>query len=253
MRIYLAGQGAFGRAVLAMLVGRGHELVGVSAPLVRGDREDPLWGLASDHRLPRLVSGCLNASTMPSGVDLLVCAHSHDFIGRATRLRARHGAIGYHPSLLPLHRGRDAVRWTIRMRDRVAGGSVYWLSDTVDGGPVAAQRHVFVRPDDDASELWRRDLFPLGVELLDQVVSDISAGRIVAAEQDDACATWEPSVGRAPLRRPDVPLLRADNRAPPTSSIEAAAPRAPSGRGRAALPLLGSDEWLAAQAAKPAT
>jgi len=45
--------------------------------------------------------------------------------GRRTRARARVAAIGYHPSLLPLHRGRDALRWTIRDGDRVTGGSVY--------------------------------------------------------------------------------------------------------------------------------
>jgi len=31
--------------------------------------------------------------------------------------------------------GRDAVEWTIRMKDPIAGGSMFWLNDTVDGGP----------------------------------------------------------------------------------------------------------------------
>jgi len=76
---------------------------------------------------------------LPGGVDLILYAHSHDFIGAATRGKTRLGAMGYHPSLLPLHRGRDAVCWTLRMGDKVAGGSVYWLTDVVDGGPIAAQ------------------------------------------------------------------------------------------------------------------
>lgn len=247
MRIYLCGQRSFGRAVLAILLERGHQLAGVSAPPAHGDREDALWGLATDERLPRLPAGALNASTMPPDVDLIVCAHSHDFVGRGTRLRARHGALGYHPSLLPLHRGRDAVRWAVKMGDRVTGGSVYWLSDTVDGGPIAAQEFVFVRPGETAPELWRRALHPLGVALLARVVDDVSAGRAARVPQDEALATWEPSMGRPPLRRPDLTLLRADNQAPdegPALAPGAAAPAVRYGE----LPLVGSPEWVAASA-----
>lgn len=211
LSIYLCGQRSFGEAALGMLREVGHNIVGVSAPMVGDDgRADRLWA-AADGVAPRLPAGKLNADTIPAGVDLIVCAHSHDFVGRKTRLRAKHGAIGYHPSLLPLHRGRDAVRWTVRMGDRVAGGSVYWLSDKVDGGPVAAQEWCFVRPGDTASELWRRDLFPIGVMLLRRVVADVAAGHVVAVPQDERLATWEPSFGRPPLHRPDLPLLCAVN------------------------------------------
>ena len=145
---------------------------------------------------------------MPADCDLLIAAHSHDFVSSAVRTRLRLGAIGYHPSLLPLHRGRDAVRWTVRMRDRIAGGTVFWLSDTVDGGPVAAQDWCFVRPDDDAHSLWRRELFPMGVRLLRRALSDILRGDLVMHDQDPSLATWEPSIAGAPrLFRPELPQL----------------------------------------------
>lgn len=237
MRLFLAGQRTFGRAVLGALVDAGHELAGVSAPPAHDGREDPLWGLAGDYRLPRVPAGMLFAGTLPAGVDLIVTAHAHDFIGRATRARARLGALGYHPSLLPLHRGRDAIRWTIHMGERVTGGSVYWLSDAVDAGPIAAQGWCFVRPGESAGELWRRALLPLGLRLLTHVVAEAAAGRVVAVPQDERLATWEPSFGRPPLRRPDLPMLRADNAAP--AAVAVTAEPAPYGT----APLLGSPEW----------
>ena len=128
--------------------------------------------------------------------------------GQATRLRAKWGGIGYHPSLLPLHRGRDSTRWAIRMGERVTGGSVYRLSNRMDGGDVLAQRHVFIRPGDTAEELWRRDLAPLGVELLAQTVAAYAEGGYVhGAVQDEALATWEPSIDRPPAFRPDLVML----------------------------------------------
>lgn len=209
LRLYLCGQKQFGRDVLAALLRTEHTVVGVSAPLLnrRGDNRDRLRDLAEQERLPVLEAGALTADRLPDGVDVIVAAHSHDFLGRRTRAKAALGAIGYHPSLLPRHRGRDAVRWTIHLRDPIAGGSVFWLSETVDGGDLAAQDWCHVRPDDTAESLWRRALAPMGVRLLLRTVADVAAGRIVRVPQDPAVATWEPSWERPPLRRPDLLLL----------------------------------------------
>jgi methionyl-tRNA formyltransferase len=208
MNIYLCGQKTFGAETLALLRSLGHNIVGVSAPRTHRDgRPDRLWHCAGVLQLPRLPAGELNAGTLPGGVDLIVCAHSHDFVGRRTREKAALGAIGYHPSLLPLHRGRDAIRWALKMGERVTGGSVYWLDDNVDGGPVAAQGWCFVRPDDSAGALWRRELLPLGLRLFAGVLGDIERGVLVRIPQDEALATWEPSFSPPPLKRPDLPQL----------------------------------------------
>ena len=190
-----------------MLLEEGYSVVGVSAPAPKGDKMDRLWGLADLKGIPLTVAGTLRADTLPDGVDLIVAAHSHDFIGRRTRDRSTLGAIGYHPSLLPLHRGRDAVRWTIRMGDRVAGGSVFWLNDTVDGGPIAAQDWCFVRPEWTAADLWREALQPMGISLLRKTLADVKAGRLVRVKQDHTLATWEPSIDQPALYRPDLPQI----------------------------------------------
>ena len=205
MNILLCGQKRFGRDTLQLLLDGGHTLTAVACPADTGDR---LWIACQNEGLPVIPAGTLSAATMPGGVDLIVAAHSHDFIGRKTRLRARLGAIGFHPSLLPLHRGRDAIRWAIRLRERVTGGSVYWLDDTVDGGPLAAQELCFIRPEDDALTLWSRDLAPMGLRLFARALADISAGRLVKVPQDAALVTWEPSLDGAPrLHRPDLEQL----------------------------------------------
>lgn len=210
MNVYLCGQKAFGKAALDVILGAGHQVVGVSAPLTSEhdqSRPDRLRAAADDLSLPVLPAGMLSVDTLPAGVDLIVAAHSHDFIGRRTRLKSAYGAVGFHPSLLPLHRGRDAVRWTIKMGDRISGGSMYWLDDNIDAGPLAAQEWVWVPPGSTAEQLWRDHLFPLGLRLLERVLSDVSDGVIISVPQDDDLATWEPSWERCPLRRPNLLLL----------------------------------------------
>lgn len=208
MNVFICGQKEFGAAVFRRLLRDGVTISGVCCPSYNSrGQTDRLRDAANTYRVPSLEAGSLQADRLPSGIDLIVCAHSHDFVGAATRRKAVHGAIGFHPSLLPRHRGRDAIRWTLKMRDAVAGGSVYWLDDRMDAGPIAAQEYLFVDPDETVESLWREKLFPMGVSLLSQVVADVKAGKIVKERQNERHATFEPACNPPPVRRPDLPRI----------------------------------------------
>ncbi|HWE92032.1 MAG TPA: formyltransferase family protein [Pseudonocardiaceae bacterium] len=209
MRIFLVGQGFFAAQVAGELTVAGHRVLGAASPRLRdghNDKEDPRsWDRlrAWAHRAAAnwTDSTVLRPDEVPEDTELIVAAHAHAFIGAAARRRARVAAIGYHPSLLPLHRGRDAVRWTVRDRDRVTGGTVYHLTDRVDAGPVAAQEHVLVPPTVTARGLWRDLLAPLGVRLLLRVADDLANGVRIEEPQDESLATWEPAMSVPPLAR----------------------------------------------------
>lgn len=198
MRVILAGQKSFGCAVFQMLVDDGHDVAQVIAP--DGDKLARAARNTGHGHWPYVDLNVVRGLE----VDLFVAAHSHDFISRQAREATKLGGIGYHPSLLPRHRGRDAVKWTIHMGDPITGGSVYWLTDNVDGGPIAAQEPVFVDSRWDASALWRKELFPLGTQLLREVLQDLDNGVINEFPQEEYAATWEPSWERPPLHRPDL-------------------------------------------------
>lgn len=197
MKVALVGTRSFGARALEMILDEGHQVDHVIAP--PGPDKLRLQAISSGisllpHALPEFLKG----------VDVLVAAHSHEYIGARSRGATRLGVIGYHPSLLPRHRGRDAVEWTIRMGDPIAGGSVYWFDRGVDTGDIAAQDYCFVRPGETASELWRDKLFPMGIDLLRGVLHDLSQGVIRRQEQNSAYASWEPKVDAVPLERTEL-------------------------------------------------
>ncbi len=117
-------------------------------------------------------------------LDLLITAHAFVFIPAELRAATR-WAIGYHPSLLPLHRGKNAVAATIAAGDRVAGGSIYHLDNGWDTGPVAFQDWCFVKDSETAEGLWRRALAPMGVELLVKAAGHLCAYGFLPAEEQD--------------------------------------------------------------------
>lgn len=203
-RLFISGSGQFGATAAQRLADLGHTIVGVSSPTDgRRGGYDALTNWCMGAQVPRVDRDALKPADVPDRVDAILAAHSHAFIGRLTRARAPH-ALGYHPSLLPLHRGRDAVRWQARLGERVVGGSIYHLTDRIDGGPLAAQRHLIVPPGLDASTLWGDYLFPLGIDMLADAAAAVDRGCVDTVPQDDRLATWEPSFDTEPLYRPEL-------------------------------------------------
>lgn len=126
--------------------------------------------------------------------DLALAAHCHEFIPATVRGRFRLGVLAYHPSLLPRHRGRDAVRWALHMREPVTGGTLYWMDDGADTGPIEAQGFCHILPGDTPAGLWTRELAPLGVKLFTEAVKRLMCGAPPnRMPQDNRLATFEPA------------------------------------------------------------
>ena len=190
MRVMIVGQKWLAAELLRLCLARGDDVAAVSAPRM----DDRLAALATAEGIPVCqVPKRLTGEWVPAGVDVLLCANAHVFVTAEARGKARLGALGYHPSLLPRHRGRDAIRWALHMGDVVTGGTVYWLDDGADTGPIAAQDWCWVEPGDTPESLWRRVLGPMGLRLFDQVLAALEAGAVPSASQDTRMATWEPS------------------------------------------------------------
>jgi methionyl-tRNA formyltransferase len=205
MRVMIVGQRWMGEQALRLCLARDLDVAAVSAPRL----DDQLAAAAADAGIPLCqVDRCLEAHWVPDGVDVILCAHAHVFVTPGARAKARLGALGYHPSLLPRHRGRDAVRWTILMGDKVAGGTVYWLDDGADTGHIAAQDWCWVRKDDTPESLWRRDLGPLGVRLFGEVIDVLRAGETPRTPQQAEHATWEPAFAPSKLARVSASMQR---------------------------------------------
>jgi methionyl-tRNA formyltransferase len=140
----------------------------------------------------------VTAAEIAPNTDLIVTAHSHARVTREALAAARLGGVGYHPSLLPRHRGIAAVEWTIKEGDPIAGGTVYHLADRMDAGAIAAQEWLFVRKGETARELWERALAPLGQKLLADVILHAKIhNSLPATPQDEEFATKAPSLSDA--------------------------------------------------------
>lgn len=215
MNIFISGQKYFGEQILRLCINKGFKVIGVCCPV--GDNY--IGKLATTFEIPIIPAGLLNGDNFPDGVDLGITAHSFDYVGKRTRYKPKYGWIGYHPSLLPRHRGRSSIEWVIRMHEPITGGTVFWLNSGIDRGDIAYQDWCFVdpklfnmRPKEAASILWKSELQKIGLNLLSMAICDIKNGKIIKKRQDDKYSTWEPATDVNDIYRPDSLMLEYNNK-----------------------------------------
>lgn len=194
MRITLVGSRHFGVTVLNMLRQHDQDVVRVVVH-EGGDRLVAAAKAAGIEVVVQADRKTVTAAEIAPGTDLIVTAHSHARVTREALAASRLGGVGYHPSLLPRHRGLAAVEWTIREGDPIAGGTIYQLADRMDAGAIVVQDWCFVKKGETARELWERALAPLGVRLLAEAVEIARrTGSLPSRPQDETFATLAPAI-----------------------------------------------------------
>jgi phosphoribosylglycinamide formyltransferase-1 len=89
----------------------------------------------------------------------LVCLAGYMRILSSEFIKSYSGRIlNIHPSLLPSFPGLDAQHQALKHGATTSGCTVHYVDETLDGGPIIAQREVAVRADDTVESLSERIL-----------------------------------------------------------------------------------------------
>ncbi len=192
------GQAPFGARVLEALRREGCDVVAVYTPPGKpGGRMDPLKAAALREGIPMHEPAGYKAPEALAAFaaarpDLLVMAFVTAILPPAFLAVPPRGAICYHPSLLPRHRGGSAIHWAVILGEEETGLTVFWPDGGIDTGPILLQKRAPIQPDDTTGSLYFDRLFPLGVEALVESVHLIAAGKAPRIPQDETKATYEP-------------------------------------------------------------
>lgn len=198
LRIVLMGRAAFGAAVLEALLAKGETVVAVFGPPSRQQsKSDALQQSAMQHGTPVYQT----STYKDDGIfriytdlkpDLTILAYVTEIIPPRYFDASTHGAICFHPSLLPRHRGASAINWALMMGDEKTGVTVFSPDAGIDTGRLLFQREVEIRPEDSVGSLYFERLSPMGVEAIVECVEMIRTGQIRSWVQNEAEATYEP-------------------------------------------------------------
>ena len=136
------------------------------------ERKIPTLVIERRHRVRAEHDREIVAALKARAVDL-VCLAGYMRLLSSEFLEAYAGRIlNIHPSLLPAFRGLEAQRQALDAGVKTSGCTVHFVDETLDGGPIIAQRAVPVYDDDTVESLAARileqehQLYPEAVTLV---------------------------------------------------------------------------------------
>ncbi len=108
--------------------------------------------------------------------DLVVLAGFMRILSELFVNKYKNKLINIHPSLLPKYKGLDTHRKVLENQDEYHGVTVHFVDNTLDGGPILAQRRTLVETQD-IKELEAK-IHELEHEIYPEVIKDIAQKQI---------------------------------------------------------------------------
>lgn len=132
--------------------------------------------------------------------DFLFVIGWSQIVGAELQSCARNFTIGFHPTALPLYRGRAPLAWTILLGLTETAGSLFIIDDGVDSGPILAQKQVLVSPRETVASLMDKHMDALRA-MLDDLIPALACGDWQEQQQNHSKASY------CAARRPEDGLV----------------------------------------------
>jgi methionyl-tRNA formyltransferase len=155
---------------------------------------------AEKHNIPVIKSNHVNDSTVIEAIkkyniDWLFIIGWSQIASKEVIESANIGAIGAHPTLLPIGRGRAAIPWAIIKGLDKTGVSFFKMDEGVDTGLILKQEEVLIQSTETALTLYNKVNAAHEI-LIKKLFVDLKNNNVKGKVQDESKATyWE---GRKP-------------------------------------------------------
>jgi methionyl-tRNA formyltransferase len=123
--------------------------------------------------------------------DMIIVCGWRQIIGNKILSIPQKGVIGFHPTLLPIGRGPAPIINTILEGFTKSGITMYYLSDTLDGGDIIGQETFRIKKTDNAEDIYEK-VISSGKILINKYLPKLVDGNAPRYSQDENNATYFP-------------------------------------------------------------
>ncbi|MGI8401542.1 MAG: formyltransferase family protein [Gemmatimonadaceae bacterium] len=115
--------------------------------------------------------------------DVAYCFGWSRLLSSAVLALPRNGIVGFHPTELPMNRGRHPLIWALALGLRETASTFFFMGDAPDSGPILSQVKLAIHEDDDARSLYSR-VTNTALKQLTALTRGLADGTMVAVPQD---------------------------------------------------------------------
>jgi methionyl-tRNA formyltransferase len=121
--------------------------------------------------------------------DILFCFGWSQLLKEPLLSLAPRGVIGFHPSLLPLNRGRHPIIWALALGLEKTGSTFFFMDGGADSGDILSQREVPIAYEDTSQMLYNK-IMACALKQIENFLPALSQNQHERIAQDHTKATY---------------------------------------------------------------
>ena len=174
MRIIFIGKVMFSHAILKKILYHNIHVVGVVSSSNKGINSDhaDLKSLCLKKGISYFDTKDINTIKTIDWIkkrkpDLILCIGWSQIIKKEILNIPTKYSIGYHPTDLPLNRGRHPLIWSLALGLKEMTSTYFKLSEKVDYGPILSKKNVLITNVDDSGTMYIKLQKVAGMQIID--------------------------------------------------------------------------------------
>jgi methionyl-tRNA formyltransferase len=196
MKIVFIGTVEFSKQSLLKLVSLNAEIQGVvtrSQSLYNADFAN-LTEVCENNQLPVYHTNDIHQEACIAWIrdkdpDILFCFGWSQLLKESILSLAPRGVIGFHPSLLPLNRGRHPIIWALALGLEKTGSTYFFMDGGTDSGDILSQREIPIAYEDTSQTLYNK-IMACALKQIEIFLPDLSQNQHERIAQDHSKATY---------------------------------------------------------------
>jgi methionyl-tRNA formyltransferase len=119
--------------------------------------------------------------------DIIFCFGWSSLIKKELLHLAPMGIIGYHPTKLPLNRGRHPLIWALALGLESSASTFFFMKEGADDGDILSQKDFDILDSDDAQNIYTK-VVNLAISQIEEFVPKLKNGNYKRIKQDHSKA-----------------------------------------------------------------
>jgi methionyl-tRNA formyltransferase len=191
MRVVFVGTVKFSFHTLEKLIGLNVNLVGVVAKESSYFNSDfvDLKPLCTSNRIPCLYVDDINLLYSRRWIknlkpDIIFCFGWSSLIHKEILNIPPMGVVGYHPTKLPMNRGRHPLIWSLVLGLKESASTFFFMNESADSGDILSQVDFEILYQDDAYSIYDK-IIKIALSQIGEFIPQLKEGNFLRNKQND--------------------------------------------------------------------
>ncbi len=192
MKIIFVGSVIFSEYILDNLIKNKIKFSGIialnnSKKKFKSDYKD-LSILAKSSKIPNIKIDSINSKKSLNFIksinpDIIFCLGWSEILSEEILSLPKISVIGYHPSKLPLNRGKHPIIWSIALGLKNTASTFFLMDRKVDNGKIISQKILQIKNNDNATTIYKK-LSKIALIQIKEIIKNIYNNKLVLKNQN---------------------------------------------------------------------